>query len=247
MEFETIRKRLISFALTLLLISGHIYLKDYYIPQYSPYENVKYVAIVEKSDKLIEFINSKLEAPTVDNFFVIRKEIREIIKEYYALKDRQTIITKLVKNEDTLTKSQTELLQEKYNNIFIFEERYVTRILENTFKLKDFNIILRESRLNNEYKSETLDIKFKNKEFDVDLKEGQLIIYENVSDGLSLENIIARTHFLIKTGEQDYYYRRPSEGTMSITNRLITIRTNEISLKISGDIVYIDDYVTPYK
>jgi len=240
LKIEGIKKHLVPLILLILLLIGQIYLKHYYTPKYSPYENEAFLKMVDNYDSDINYINNHIDNPTLESITRVRIDIRQILHDDQALINKQTIINKIIKNKYTLTQSQTEILKNKYDNVFQLEEKFTISVLEKIFHVKDFSPILEDAKQNNEYQSKSINVKHKDQEYDILLKGGSIFFTHRSThpEEESLESIISRRFFLIDTGDQKYYLRMPPESSVSADEKRVVVKSDILNFNLIGNVYY---------
>lgn len=240
MKIEKIKKHFISIMIMMVILMSPIiiYLEYFYSPEYSPYDNELFGRTVEKCDYVIQYIEDNIDNPTIQNLKTVKKEARQILVDEFSLRNKQTIINKIIKNEYTLTQNQTEVLKEKYDNVFCLEEKFTISVLEKVFHVKNFSVILESAKTNNEYQSKGINVKYIDQKYHILLEGSSILFLDRTTqpEEESLESVISRRFFLIDTVDQKYYLRVPSEFEMTTGEDSIVLRSDSLKFNLTGKV-----------
>ncbi|MCT8138439.1 hypothetical protein H1D32_12200 [Anaerobacillus sp. CMMVII] len=174
-------------------------------------------------------VNDFIENPAKEKIPKVSRSGAVFLMNSDDLIEHQTFYNKVFTNEPILTAEEMARLEEVTNIAQELDETYVTTALELVYKASDFSLLIAEAIESGKYKSESIEIKSLNNNF--------TIIVEGTFHADTTGNILTR-YFLIETESGNYYWKRPVNFSMSISDREVSITEGKIKYEIKGKVIY---------
>ena len=193
--------------------------------------DITYKETIESFNQYEMVVNDFIGNPSKDKIQKVSHYGGDFINNYYSLIDHQTVYNKLFNIEPILSQQETAQLKELKSKMEQkLDEQYVDTALSEVFKASDFSSLLDKAKQQGEYKIGTIDLKSTSENI-------YQITIQGTFNAESIPDILTR-YFLIETDKGNFYWKKPNDFSMSLSDREANLTVGKTKYTIKGNIRY---------
>ncbi|WP_458414874.1 hypothetical protein ACNQFZ_08645 [Schinkia sp. CFF1] len=192
--------------------------------------DVTYKETLESFNQYQIVANDFVKNPSKDKLSKVTQYRGDFTDNYYFLIDHQTVYNKLFNIEPILTEQETSFLKKLKSKEQNLDKQYVNTTWREVYVASDFSTLIDKAKQKGEYKFNSIEIKSTNKN-----------LYQISINGTfhadEPPNILRR-YFLIETDKGNYYWEKPSDYSMKLSDREVQLTIGKTKYIIMGNIRY---------
>ncbi|RSD28991.1 hypothetical protein [Mesobacillus subterraneus] len=191
--------------------------------------DVTYQQTLGSFDQYQDVVEDFLKHPSDEKLSAVSHHQGSFIYHYQTLIDHQTAFNKVFKIEPILTEQEIAFLKELKNQEQKLDEQLIDTTWKEVYIAADFSGLLEEAEENGEFQSETIQIK----------KTGRDLYQITIIGTFRTEDTtnILRRYFLIETEKGNFYWEKPSDYSIKLSDIEAELKIGRNKYSITGRII----------